>query len=179
MAPWLTKRLTGRDSPSVIGSDVRIRGRIDSEGELAIYGCVEGDIVHRGRLTIGTGASCVSNIQAEEMELGGEVRGNVQVQGTLVIRGTARLFGDTWCQSLQIEQGAIFSGANHMGEEIPSPAPAPVVTLAVSEPVELPAPLAILAEPVQVAEREVLVPPKPESPAFYGGFAPTFRASST
>ncbi|HWI52183.1 MAG TPA: polymer-forming cytoskeletal protein [Symbiobacteriaceae bacterium] len=153
MWPWLKRRVTG---PSVIGPHVCIRGQIESAGDLTIYGCVKGDIVHTGHL-----------------ELAGVVEGNVQVEGTLVLQSTAHLNGDTRCSSLEVKQGAVFTGANRMADT-----PIPAVAMAVSPPEPVPAPLEILMEPVGRAEKEVLgVATKPvvESPAFYGGFSPAVR----
>jgi len=157
--PWQRKRSGSPESPSVIGATVRIKGRIESEGDMTIYGQIDGDIVHDGRLVIGEGAHCISNIRAVEIELAGEVHGNLFVENGLHLRPTARLYGDTRCQSIQIDDGALFSGTNRMADaplRLPAPAPAhsgaarAVLAEAVS------ASLAILMEPVGIAEKEML-----------------------
>jgi hypothetical protein len=154
MWPW-RKRMT-----ATIGDGVRIRGRVEADGDL---------------------------------ELAGEVHGDVTVSGTLVLRSSARLYGDIRCETLQIEQGAFFAGTNRMGEGSTPALPAPTTAFNATQasgpsfsptpprahtqtsapaPDESPkAPLAILMEPVGNAEREMLgTMPKVESPAFYGGF---------
>lgn len=154
--------------------------------------------------TIGDGVRIRGTVEAEgDLELAGEVQGDVHVAGTLVLRSTARLYGDTRCSSLQIEQGAVFAGTNRMGEggapariapppavaasPAPAfaaayaptpgtfaPAPARAQITAPAEPAETP--LAILMAPVGAAEREMLgTMPKAESPAFFGGFNSAFK----
>jgi|GEM_PF-3629735 len=155
MWPWLKRKVCGR---SVIGPHVCIRGQIESAGDLTIYGCVKGDIVHTGHL-----------------ELAGVVEGNVQVEGTLVLQSTAWLQGDTRCSSLEVKQGAVFTGANRM---VDAPIQTALAAAMVPVPEPMPAPLEILMEPVGRAEKEMLgVSAKPvlESPAFYGGFSPAVR----
>jgi hypothetical protein len=148
--------------------------------------------------TVGDGVRIRGQVEADgDLELAGEVHGDVTVSGTLVLRSSARLYGDIRCETLQIEQGAFFAGTNRMGEgstlalpapttafnatqasgpsfsptppraSTQSPAPAPAPA-----PAQAPeAPLAILMAPVGNAEREMLgTLPKADSPAFYGGF---------
>lgn len=150
MWPWQRQR---SDGPSLIGPGVRITGRVESAGELTICGRVEGDIFHSGRLVIGEGACCISNIRAESMQVAGEVHGNVEVAGALELLPAARLYGDTACAALQVRQGAVFTGTNRMAGTV-----------------EIRAPLAVLSEPVSLEEREVLgalrvVTPPMEEPA--------------
>ena len=172
MWPWKKQQQLRPDTPSIIGVGVHVTGRIDSRGDLTIMGSVEGDICHQGRLVIAPGATCLSNIQADSMQVAGEVHGNLHVRETLELLSTARLHGDTVCASLQVQQGAAFFGSNHMAG---SPGAAAVQ------------PLTVLLEPVSVEEKEVLGvcqrAPEPEepsereagsdqkAPAFYGGFS--------
>jgi cytoskeletal protein CcmA (bactofilin family) len=160
MWPWQKKRQPRSDGPSFIGPGIRIRGRVDSEGELTISGRVEGDISHDGLLIIGPGALCISNIRAVQMRIAGEVRGNIQVQQTLELMSTARLYGDTWCEALEVENGALFFGTNHMAgatELLPAPAaaaaPAPVAPV---QPEPMTEPLSILLRPIGIEEKAVL-----------------------
>ncbi|MDF2627382.1 MAG: Polymer-forming cytoskeletal [Symbiobacteriaceae bacterium] len=133
----------------------------------------------RKTAAISDGVRICGRVEADgDLELAGEVHGDLLVAGTLVLRETARLYGDIRCSALQIEQGAVFAGTNRMGDggeylrttptPVQPPAPAP------AEPADTP--LAILMAPVGVAEKEALgVIPKGESPAFCGGFNPAVK----
>lgn len=49
-------------------------------------------------------------------EIGGELVANLQSAGTVLLRATARLFGDVKAGSLIVENGAIFVGAARIGQ---------------------------------------------------------------
>jgi cytoskeletal protein CcmA (bactofilin family) len=49
------------------------------------------------------------------IELGGELAANVQSQGAVVLKSTARLFGDVQAANLIVESGAVFVGAARIG----------------------------------------------------------------
>jgi cytoskeletal protein CcmA (bactofilin family) len=149
-----------RGERSVLGSRLQIRGTITSGGALEIRGRVEGDIEHSGRLVISSSGTCFSNIRADELQLAGEVRGNVAVEDLLELMPTARLYGDVACRSLRIHPGAIFLGTTHMPDAIP-PAPAAPPLLSASagpgQALQLTGPLAVLCEPITGAERRELL----------------------
>ena len=48
-------------------------------------------------------------------EIGGELAANLQSAGTVLLRATARLFGDVKAGSLVVESGAVFVGAARIG----------------------------------------------------------------
>lgn len=157
MWPFANRVWASREA-SVIGSGVRIQGRIESDGELTIYGQVEGDITHEGLLIIEAGATCLSdNIRAVDMRIAGVVRGNVQVENTLELQSTAKLYGDTECNALRIAPGATFVGSNRMAgaPDLPAPVAEPAaphwppveLPAARPSPVESPAPQRTFAEP--------------------------------
>ncbi|HYF79190.1 MAG TPA: polymer-forming cytoskeletal protein [Symbiobacteriaceae bacterium] len=84
--------------------------------------------------TIGDGVRIRGQVEADgDLELAGEVHGDVTVSGTLVLRSSARLYGDIRCETLQIEQGAFFAGTNRMGEGSTHALPAPTPTFAPSQ----------------------------------------------
>jgi hypothetical protein len=84
--------------------------------------------------TIGDGVRIRGQVEADgDLELAGEVHGDVTVSGTLVLRSSARLYGDIRCETLQIEQGAFFAGTNRMGEGSTLALPAPTPTFAPSQ----------------------------------------------
>ena len=84
--------------------------------------------------TVGDGVRIRGQVEADgDLELAGEVHGDVTVSGTLVLRSSARLYGDIRCETLQIEQGAFFAGTNRMGEGSTLALPAPTPTFAPSQ----------------------------------------------
>jgi cytoskeletal protein CcmA (bactofilin family) len=171
MWPWKRKRTA--DERSVIGSGLRIRGEMESEGELEIRGQVVGNIVHAGRLVVAAGARCDSLIRADELVVAGEVHGHVVVQGQLELLPTGRLYGDATCGRLVVAPGALLQGSSRMAEgggfggriALPPPAGGRVVAappsdgqaaVAATRQAPLEGPLAILLEPVGEGGREPL-----------------------
>jgi cytoskeletal protein CcmA (bactofilin family) len=189
MWEWKARgRTTGGDR-SVLGTGVRVRGSIESEGDLAIHGRVEGDIIHTGRLVIAQGAQWVGNIQSDDLVIAGEVHGNVTVREQLELAPTGHLYGDVSCARLTVAPGAVFQGHNRMNGATQAAPPAAARTLPpLPPPNPDDGPLAILLEPVSGKVREPLISllgpaversqPAPDpsgaaedAPAFSGGFA--------
>lgn len=152
---------------SVIGPGLQIRGPVTGMGELEIRGRVEGGIAHAGRLIVAAGAVCVGPVQTDDLELAGEVRGDVHARGKLELLPGGRLYGDVICGTLQIHPGAVFEGSTRMaGDVLPEPRP----VMALPEPQPAPPALAVLCEPVGSVEPVVVEARAPEMPSFFGGF---------
>jgi len=106
--------------PTVIGSDARIKGELYFEKGVRIEGTFEGEIKSKGSLAIAEGAKVHANIEAANLRLDGECKGNVQVSEKLQLMATARMEGDLRTSRLEIADGAIFVGnviVGHQGGE--------------------------------------------------------------
>ena len=113
-------RSGSRDS-GVLGTSVRIRGKISGEGDLQILGTVEGDVVVRGDLTIGESAHIESeNLEAQAVTIQGEVKGDVNATGPVRLGRTARVHGDLKGSEISIEEGAQFAGRIEADFELPA-----------------------------------------------------------
>lgn len=164
-AVWdqLVRLLRRRDDDrSVLGHRLHIRGAITSGGVLEVRGRVDGDIDHTGRLIVGPGGRCVSNIRADELQIAGEVHGNVHVDDLLELLPTGRLYGDTVCGLLRVHPGATLHGSTQMLRAVP---PQPVLTAPPQPFLALAGPLAVLSEPVSGRERAELFRRKPAEAA--------------
>lgn len=112
---------TGSRDAGVLGTSVRIRGKISGEGDLQILGSVEGDVVVRGDLTIGESASIESeNLEAQAVTIQGEVKGDVNATGPVRLGRTARVHGDLKGSEISIEEGAQFAGRIEADFELPA-----------------------------------------------------------
>src|SRR2546423_810830 len=82
---------SGSRDAGVLGTSVRIRGKISGEGDLQILGTVEGDVVVRGDLMIGESAHIeTENLEAQAVTIQGEVKGDVNATGPVRLGRTAR-----------------------------------------------------------------------------------------
>jgi|GEM_PF-319847 cytoskeletal protein CcmA (bactofilin family) len=99
---------------SSISSGVSIAGKIVGNGQLAIFGHVEGE-VHASSVEIGNGAQVEGNIVAEELTIGGRVKGTIHAN-RVKLNSTAIVEGDIYHRSLAIEENAQFAGMSQRQE---------------------------------------------------------------
>ncbi|WBU63370.1 bactofilin family protein [Paracoccus aerodenitrificans] len=98
-----------RSAPSVLSSDLTIKGDLQTAGDVQIEGTVEGDIRAR-QLTIGDTATVRGEVLADEVIVNGRVVG--RLRGLKVrLSSTARVEGDIIHKTIAIESGAHFEGS--------------------------------------------------------------------
>ena len=99
-----------------------VTGELQFSGILRIDGNFHGSIASSDRLVIGEHAVVHADINVGELEVHGQVFGNVQVKKRTEIFSTGKLRGDLETASLIIQVGAIFDGRSRMpGEGDPIP----------------------------------------------------------
>ena len=98
-----------RSGPSIISADVKMTGKIVSQGELDINGQIEGD-VRASALTVGETGAIKGEVIAESVVVRGTVEGRIRARKVQLCTG-AKVRGDIFHASLAIEPNAIFEGA--------------------------------------------------------------------
>lgn len=89
-----------------------VKGDIQGREDLWIDGQLEGKIDLPGcRLTVGPNGKVRAAIRAREVEIQGQVEGNVEASERIIIRRNARLTGDLKMAGVVIEDGAYFKGS--------------------------------------------------------------------
>ena len=97
--------------PLVIGEGMRVKGSIQSGGDVFVYGEVEGDLdAGNCVLTVGPHGKVVASAKAREMEIQGIITGDVETSGTTSIRNTGQLIGDVRTGGIVVEVGAVLKG---------------------------------------------------------------------
>ncbi|OUX44147.1 hypothetical protein CBE37_01600 [bacterium TMED277] len=105
----INKKQTKQISPSHLGKDIKISGKIITEGELQIDGIVEGEI-EALKLVIEQSAKIIGSVSSEDLVIKGRIIG--PVYGKKVRFGaTARVEGDTFHETIAIEDGAYYEGS--------------------------------------------------------------------
>ena len=94
--------------PSIISTDLKITGNLESSGDIQVDGVVNGDISSR-TLTIGEEAHVKGSVLSESVRVCGRVSGEIK-STSVVLAKTARVEGDIAHQSLAIEAGAFVEG---------------------------------------------------------------------
>ena len=96
-------------APSVLSSDLNIKGNLVTSGDIQIEGILEGDIKAH-LLTIGESATVKGEVIADDVVVNGRVVGCVR--GLKVrLTSTARVEGDVIHKTIAIESGAHFEGS--------------------------------------------------------------------
>ena len=96
-------------APSVLSSDLTIKGNLKTTGDIQIEGVLEGDIKAH-LLTVGESATVKGEVIADDVIVNGRVIGCVR--GLKVrLTSTARVEGDVIHKTIAIESGAHFEGS--------------------------------------------------------------------
>lgn len=96
-------------SPSLLSSDLTIKGNVLTSGDIQIEGTIEGD-VRAHLLTVGETATIKGEISADDVVVNGRVIG--RLRGLKVrLTSTAKVEGDIVHKNIAIESGAHFEGS--------------------------------------------------------------------
>lgn len=99
---------------NIIGSGTRLKGNIESSGDIRIDGAIDGVLDTKGKLVIGKSGNSTGEIYCKNAEVSGTIEGKIKVEELLTLRSTARISGDIITSKLAIEPGAVFSGTCNM-----------------------------------------------------------------
>ena len=103
---------TGDRTDGWLGSSLLVKGDISGTEDLLIDGAVEGLIQLDGRkLTVGTTAKLTADINARDVVVYGDVKGNVHATGKIEIKRGGAVNGNLTTAQILIEDGADFRGS--------------------------------------------------------------------
>ena len=94
--------------PSIISSDVIVKGNVSTSGEIQLDGTIEGDVKSKN-LTIGENGTVKGKVTADDVIVKGSVNGSI-VGRNVRLEKSAKLNGDICHQTLSIEAGAYIEG---------------------------------------------------------------------
>ena len=96
-------------SPSLLGREIKVIGKITSKGALRLDGVLEGEIA-ASKLVIEKSAKVIGSVTSEDLVIKGRIIG--PVFGKKVRFGSsARVEGDTFHETIAIEDGAYYEGS--------------------------------------------------------------------
>jgi len=102
-----------------ISKGCRITGQITTDSDIRIDGIIEGEIVCKGKIVIGPESLITGPLTCANVEIFGNVKGNMKVSDTLTLRSSAKISGNIKTKTLVVEPNAIFNGACSMNNELP------------------------------------------------------------
>ena len=82
-------------------------------------------------MDVGDKALVTADVSAKEAKIGGEIKGNVRIEGYLELTASANIVGDIEASSLSIARGAMIKGKCSIGAfdaKMAKPAKAPATT---------------------------------------------------
>jgi cytoskeletal protein CcmA (bactofilin family) len=104
-----------KPSPSLLSSDLTIKGNVSTSGDIQVEGTIEGD-VRAHLLTVGESAIIRGEVVADDVVVNGRVVG--RVRGLKVrLTASAKVEGDIVHKTIAIESGAHFEGSVHRQED--------------------------------------------------------------
>lgn len=95
---------------STIGAKTVVTGSVHGDGDLEVYGRVEGDITVEGNVLIASTAEVKGAVTASAIRVAGAVEGNLQASETVAIEPDARVLGDLTTPRVSIAEGAMVRG---------------------------------------------------------------------
>ena len=119
----LTGNLASAGSFDIQGT---VNGNVTCNGKLVVTGAingnstsseffadvakVEGEVVSTGTVKIGAGSVIIGNITATSAVIAGAVKGDIDVQGPVIVDTSAIVLGNIKSKLVQINNGAVIEG---------------------------------------------------------------------
>ncbi len=94
---------------NVIAKNSTFKGDIVSDGDFRIDGVLEGTLITKGRVIIGSEGVIKGTVESTNADIEGKFSGDLSVANTLTIKSTANISGDVSIGKLSIEPGASFN----------------------------------------------------------------------
>ena len=103
---------------TVIGEHITIEGSIRGEENLVIDGAMKGNVeLKNHNFTIGSKGRFDGEIEAQNISISGEIKGNVKTPGRVQITSEADFIGEIKAHNISVEDGAYFKGVIELQRE--------------------------------------------------------------
>ena len=100
-----------------LGPRDSLHGRLDIHGDLKVHGTVEGELKVSGDVLVESTATVQASIEGANVNVRGQVNGNVTARRRLTLGGSGRLNGEVKVARLTVEDGATLNGNVTMTQE--------------------------------------------------------------
>lgn len=111
---WEKKKY--EDTKAFLGKGAEFNGKLIFTGNVRIDGDFQGEIFGQGSVDIGQGALVKANIKVDNVSIGGEVQGTLEIKQKISIHSTGKLLGEVRTPIFVMEEGAVFDGQSRMSE---------------------------------------------------------------
>ena len=104
---------------NIISEGTKIKGDISANGDIRIDGTLVGNIIVKGRLVIGPKGKVEGEVNCNNIEVAGYIKGKITVPELLNMKSSAQVIGDIIAGKLSVEPGSLFTGTCTMGSDKP------------------------------------------------------------
>ncbi len=101
---------------NIINEGTVIKGDIIANGDIRIDGELIGNIGAKGRLVIGPNGRVEGEIDCNNIEVAGYIKGKIIVSEMLTMKASAKILGELVAGKLSVEPGSLFTGTCTMGD---------------------------------------------------------------
>jgi len=108
-------KLTDGSSVNLIAAGTTITGDVKTEGDFRIDGTLHGTLIVKGKLVVGSHGHIQGEVECQNADVSGEVKGKINVTELLALRSTAKINGEISTGKISIEPDAQFTGNCNMG----------------------------------------------------------------
>ena len=117
-APPVAPRPARSVSPATsIDAGSELEGTLRCRETLRIDGRIKGEVHCEKNVIIGEAATVLASVDAAEVTIAGEVRGDISASRKITLEPTARVIGDLCTPGIVIEEGAKLEGRIMIGSE--------------------------------------------------------------
>jgi len=102
-------------SVNLLVAGTSITGDVKSNGDFRIDGILKGTLSVKGKLVVGPNGHVEGEIECQNADVSGEIRGKINVSELLMLRASAKINGDIFTSKISIEPDAQFTGTCSMG----------------------------------------------------------------
>ncbi len=100
---------------SLFGSGSTFTGAVEAANDLRIDGKVIGSVYGKSKVVMGESSLVEGPVDGINVEIRGNVKGNVHVSDTLTLKSTAVIEGNLFVDKLIMEEGATVNGRCKVG----------------------------------------------------------------
>lgn len=95
----------------------KVAGEIQAENDFRIDGSVEGSIVCKGKVVVGSKGYVEGSLTCANAEISGAMKGKLFISDKLSLRSSAKIEGEIYTKVLSVEEGAKIIGTCDMTEK--------------------------------------------------------------
>ena len=115
----MANRPTGEGTMNtLVGSGTTLEGSLNVSSSIRVDGKIKGQITCSETMLVGKTGEVEASVRVKNATIGGKVVGDIVAEEVVVLEGKSTLVGDVTTKKLIIEEGALFNGTCHMGEEV-------------------------------------------------------------